>query len=166
MYNNLTNSTAQPQFVGEVAFFEDRLIRRKVSEVNAVLTFGKGLAKGTADQGVILPAATGFRFVGIALRTDTIEKRAGYSLDANNEMGWPALFGDVAVLRRGVVRVKVTSAVTAEAPVYCIHTASAGQTVGDFRADANTDKADIVPGAVFLTSTSGAGTALIAINLP
>lgn len=132
---------------------------------NVIVPFGIGVVRGASDNLIAIPSATGQYFMGIALATDTIEKRAGYSIDSDGIMGWPAR-SVLSYLRRGIVAVPVTTDCVQGGAVYCIHTGGAGQPVGHFRKDANTDKADLVPNAVFWKTLTAAGLGLIRINLP
>lgn len=157
--------TGDKYFEGQLVYTEGAVIRSAISSFAGVLTFGKGVVKGASDGLLTLPSATGFYFLGVAMATDTHEKRDGYSIDANGKMGWPEDY-PVSYVRRGIVAVPVDEAVTQGDPVYCIHTASTGQSVGHFRNDANTDKADLVPGAVFWKTLSAPGIGLVALNLP
>jgi hypothetical protein len=79
-------------------------------------------------------------------------------------MGWPIDY-EMSYLRRGIIAVPVDSDCVQGGPVYCIHTASTGQVAGHFRKDANTDKADLVNGAVFWKTLTAAGIGLIRLNL-
>jgi len=137
----------------------------KVNGFNGVVTFGKGLVRGSADDIATLPSATGQTFVGVAAAINSIEKKAGYSIDADGKMGFPLKFV-MSVAISGVIAVPIDSDCAQGAPVYLIHTASAGQAVGHFRKNANTDKADLVPGAVFETTLAAAGIGLIRLNWP
>lgn len=77
-----------------------------------------------------------------------------------NEMG--------SIMRRGRIWVRVEEAVTAHtSDVYVRHTAGGGGSeIGAFRTDADTASAQQVTNATWLTSTSGAGIAMLEINLP
>lgn len=121
------------------------------------IAFGLGLARiaGT-ERGVALPAATGFAFAGVALHEHR-SPVAGVSRYEQNEA--------VSVMTAGFVMVPVEQAVQPGDPVYLRHTANgAGKDPGQFRKDADTDKADAVPGARFVTKTAGAGLAVIELN--
>lgn len=161
-YNDLTS---YPLYEGKVATYEPPIILTAANKSGAIVAFGKGLTRGSADNQVRIPTATGQTFMGIAVETNTIEKRAGYSIDSNNKMGWPVDY-DLSFIRRGIIVVPVDSDCVQGGAVYVIHTASTGQTPGHFRKDANTDKADLVPNAVFWKTLTAAGIGLIRINLP
>ena len=99
----------------------------------------------------------------------------GATVDETTLLGWalldttrpydaadPIEAGDsVAVLRRGRVWVKTSAAVTAGNPVYV---GNATAQLGDI-ADATGVGLTLCPGARFATSTSGAGLALVEVNL-
>jgi len=162
-YNDLIS--ADPLYEGKVATYEPAIVLTATNKANAVIAFGKGVVRGSADGQVIIPTATGQTFMGIAVETNTIEKRAGYSIDANGKMGWPVNY-DMSFIRRGIIAVPVDSDCVQGGAVYVIHTAGTGQVPGHFRKDANTDKADLVPNAVFWKTLTAAGVGLIRINLP
>lgn len=162
-YNDLLSGDLV--YEGKLATYEPAIVLTGLNKSAAVIAFGKGVVRGSADGQVILPTATGQTFMGIAVETNTIEKRPDYSIDAAGKMGWPVNY-DMSFCRRGVIVVPVDSDCVQGGAVYCIHTASAGQTPGHFRKDANTDKADLVPNAVFWKTLGAAGIGLIRINLP
>jgi len=157
--------TGDKYFEGMPVYTEDVTIRKAISSFAGVIAAGKGVVRGASDGLLTLPAATGFYFLGVAMLSDTYEKRAGFSLDAEGKFGWPEKY-TVSYIRRGVVAVPIDSDVVQGGPVYLIHTASSGQVPGHFRKDANTDKADLVPNAVFWKTLTEAGVGLIALNLP
>lgn len=163
-YNYLTRSGAQLQYRGDYATAEG-VTPLTGTGPNAIVPFGIGLVRGASDDVLAIPSATGQRFMGISVSTNTIEKRAGYSIDGDGIMGWPAQ-SVLTYLRQGIICVPVASDCVQGAPVYVIHTAGSGQPVGHFRKDANTDKADLVPDAVFWRTLAAAGLGLIRINLP
>lgn len=130
-------------------------------ESSAALPFGVGVAQGTADNECKLPAATGFKFKGITLHTHRVDTAtlAGAGAIAAGESG--------PLITQGEVWVPVEGAVTAGNQAFCRFSANGGNTqLGAFRADADTAHADAVAGSVFRTSTTGAGLALLAINIP
>ena len=123
-YNDLIS--ADPLYEGKVATYEPAIVLTATNKANAVIAFGKGVVRGSADGQVIIPTATGQTFMGIAVETNTIEKRAGYSIDANGKMGWPVNY-DMSFIRRGIIAVPVDSDCVQGGAVYVIHTAGTGQ---------------------------------------
>ena len=131
------------------------------------IPFGRGLAQGLTDSGAVLPSATGFAFQGIS-----IARAKGRPRD--NTVS-PPVTGDaeykeddaVAVLRKGRIWVVPEDAVTPASDVYVRHTAGiAGETVGRFRTDADSAKADQVSNARWITSASADALAVLEINTP
>lgn len=157
--------TEEKYFEGMPAYTEDVTIRHAINGYAGVIAAGKGVVRGSTEGVLTLPSATGFVFLGVAMLSDTVEKREGYSLDADSKFGWPQKYM-TSYVRRGVVAVPIDSDCVWGDPVYCIHTASTGQVPGHFRKNANTDKADLVPNAVFWKTLTAAGVGLIALNLP
>ena len=105
--------------------------------------------------------ATGQDCVGILVHTQAQEN--------------PALTGDLgvdllevaSVLRRGRIWVRVEEAVSVGDPVFFRHTAGAGGSeIGAFRNDADTASCDQLAGAAWLQGSSGAGVALLEVNIP
>lgn len=105
------------------------------------------------------PAATAdvtARAYGVALRDETRKHTTGY--ETNDQ---------VTFLRRGRVWVTVEDAVVGGAAAFVRFTVEAPDLqLGTFRSDADTDKAVALPGAVFRSSASAGGLAILEINLP
>lgn len=131
---------------GQIADLNPKDIGSFIAEVD--INFGYPCVRGTADNEVKLPTATGDTFVGVACYTN-----ASYS---TNENGYAAT-EVLSVLRSAYVWVKVNVAVAVADPVFFIHTGDVGQ----FRNDADTDKADAITGATFETAAALGGIALI-----
>lgn len=125
-------------FEGQLLYPKDTDIWPADNEDSVILVFGRLVVWGTAEQGVILPVDANSAPAGIAMATDTIEKRLGYSLNDDGDMGYP-LKHRVSLVRKGVIGVKVTQSVTRSSPVFWIHTPAANtiQRKGHFRADAS-----------------------------
>lgn len=157
--------TGPKYFEGMPAYTEEVTIRHAHSTFDGVIAAGKGVIRGAADETLTLPSATGGYFLGVAMLSDTYEKREGYSIDADGKFGWPENY-TVSYVRRGVIAVPIDSDCVQGGAVYLIHTASTGQVPGHFRKDADTDAADLVPNAVFWKTLTEAGVGLIALNLP
>jgi len=150
-------------FEGMPAYTEDVTIRHAHSTFDGVIAAGKGVVKGSTDETLTIPNESGMYFLGVAMLSDTYEKRDGFSIDAAGKFGWPKNY-TVSYVRRGVIAVPIDSDCATGGPVYVIHTASTGQTPGHFREDAT--GADLVPNAVFWKTLTAAGIGLIALNLP
>lgn len=148
-------ATALP---GQIAYpmFPRRVHTRNVVQVGGI-AFGLFVAR-QADGKVKLPTtgtevtATG---EGFALRDPTKEySSAGYD---NGDL--------VPVMRSGYVWVETEGAVTEEGAVYARHTANGGNTtLGKTRGDTDSGNAAAVPNARFISSTAGAGMALVEVR--
>ena len=68
------------------------------------------------------------------------------------------------VIRSGRVWVNVEGAVTAGNQPYARYAVGTGSVLGAFRADADTSSAALVPNARFVTSTTGAGLAVVEVD--
>lgn len=86
------------------------------------------------------------------------------SQEVTNAVGpeWP-INSAFPTLKKGRVYVAVEDAVTAGLPVFVRFQAG---NVGGFRSDVDGVNAVALPGAKFVTSTTGAGIAIIELNLP
>lgn len=125
---------------------------------SAAIEYGKGVAIA-ADGTVAKPAATGFLFGGVALYSDN------KSVD-NSGVAQYEQYDPVPALRKGRVWVYAEQAVDPTAAVYLRHTTNAALVPGDFRTDADTARADLVAGARWVSTTVGAGMAILEINAP
>jgi hypothetical protein len=140
-------------YEGQVTSLESVVVRTGVNgdSTNNILIFGRALAKGSGDRDLILPVDANSILTGIAIATDTFEKRSGYSLNSDSDMGYP-LYQPVSYLVRGVIGVKVVQSVTPASPVFWIHNPQTGQRKGQFRADADTNRAVQITNARFMRS--------------
>lgn len=127
-------------FEGQLLYPKDSDIWAADNEDSVILVFGRLLAWGATEQGVLLPVDANSAPAGIAMATDTIEKRLGYSLNTDGDMGYP-LKHRVSLVRKGVIGVRVVQAVTRSSPPFWIHNPQTGQRKGQFRADADTNRA-------------------------
>ena len=71
-----------------------------------------------------------------------------------------------SVLRRGRIWVAVEEAITVGDDVYFRHTSGTGTEIGAFRNDADTATCDQITNAEWLQGSTGAGVALLEINIP
>lgn len=162
-YEDLTEG--QKYYPGSTPFLEGALIRHGINGQGGIIPFGYGLVRGDGDELVEIPKETGQTFIGVATKTDSIERREGYSLDSDGRMGWPEAHS-LSHYRRGVVAVYIDTACTKDAPAFLIHTADGpSQVPGHFAATALGGDADAVA-AVFATTLTAPGIGLIEINLP
>ena len=130
---------------------------------SGAIPFGRSVVKVTGeDDGVILPSATGQKFVGVSVLTQVEEQVLTTGVVEYDDKD------PINVMRKGKIWVYVEEAVDPDTDsVYFRHTAGAGGSViGRFRTDADTATADAVPNARFVTSTTAAGIAVIEINNP
>lgn len=137
---------------GQIADMGPRSIGGYAAEVE--VGFGIGVIQGTTDLQCKLPAATGFKLLGVTTHSHAREQDAATQADMVN------------VMRQGAVYVRVEQAVAAGDPAFVRHTANgAGKTPGRFRKDADADKADAIAGR-YRTSAAAEGLAILEINLP
>jgi len=129
------------------------------------IPWGRAVVVGASadDQSAKLPTATGQKFRGVADRLPSTSDPS--AADAGNQ-GKVAPFMEFSAVYEGQILVEVDMAVAVGDPVYFRHTTAGGgaDDVGTFRKDADTNKADAITGAVFETSTSGAGLAVISLQ--
>jgi hypothetical protein len=153
-------------------FYPGKLINAAESEIytgyntdTVILPFGSALVKGTGDQDLLLPVNGSSVLMGIAYATDTFEMRAGYSLNADNKMGYP-ISSLVSYIRKGVVAVLIDGAVTAGQTGWWRHTAAGAERKGTWRGDADTSDAVQVLQSRFLESGVAGDIVPLSINLP
>ena len=115
--------------------------------------------QANGDDAVKAPAATG----DITNLTKGIVLLA-YSQEVTDDASpvWPQNSA-LPVLQKGEAYVAVEDAVAAGNPVFARHAAG---NLGAFRSDADGGDATLVPSAVFKSSTTGAGIAIVEINRP
>lgn len=123
----------------------------------AAISFGYGLA--ILSTGLIaIPSATGFTPAGIAVqKNNAVLNASGLAQYAIGEA--------ISILRKGRIWVYSEQAVNPTLPVYLRHTTNVALLAGDFRVDADTARADVLAGAKWLNVTTGAGLALLEINI-
>lgn len=124
---------------------------------DVALDAGLGVCKGTDTESVKLPTTEGNvtgSFGGIALYNASQMPRTANRYAATDA---------VPVLKRGRVWVQTEATIADDAAIYCIYDAT---NRGKFRADADTNRAGLVPSAKCIKGVTGAGLALIEINLP
>ncbi|MCC5636315.1 hypothetical protein LC593_10685 [Nostoc sp. CHAB 5844] len=153
-------------YEGQIANLELAIIRTGVNAdaTNGILTFGRALVKGAGDKDLILPMDANSLLIGIAIASDTFEKRSGFSINGDGDLGYPLNWA-VSYLVRGVIGVKVVQNVTPASPVFWIHTPQSGQRKGQFRADADTNRAVQITNARFMKSGTAGSVVPLSINL-
>lgn len=121
----------------------------------AAVPFGTGLQNLTATPGIVTAPASAANgvFAGVALHVHAKEQ------DASGVAGY-ADEDTVSTLRRGRVWVQVADAVVLNSAAYVV---CGGGTAGQFT---DASSSNLATGGVFRTATSGAGLALLEINLP
>jgi hypothetical protein len=153
-------------YAGMIADAGDKDTGNKIA--TSAVPFGCGVVKRAAPADTVeqcgVPTATAdvtARPRGIAVKD---ESRRG------PQSGFPGGYelGDsVTYVKRGRVWVAVEGAVAQDSSAFCRFAAGGGGTVlGAWRADADTATAVAFPTAVFRTSTTGAGFAIVEVNLP
>lgn len=128
----------------------------------AAIPFGVALVKGTNDDDAKLPtgASVTADFIGIARHT-----HAYMNYDLAGTSGIPAN-GVLTVAKKGRYLVAVEAAVTKGALAFFRIAANGGNTqLGAWRGDADTASA-VSSGFRFGSSTTGAGLAVLDLNLP
>ncbi len=138
-------------YEGQIANLESAIIRT-------------GVNADSTNNILVFPVDANSVFMGIAVATDTFEKRTDYSLNDDNDMGYP-LYQPVSYLVRGVIGVKIQQNVTPASAVYWIHNPQTGQKKGQWRADADTNRAVLVSNARFLRSGAAGSVVPLSINL-
>lgn len=99
--------------------------------------------------------------LGIATSSKTFED--GPAKEADGRVGYPVQYV-VNILRRGRIWVYTHEAVSVGDVVRVFHSAAPGKTVGRFGKTATAGKTAVLSNAEFLSSTTGAGLAIVEIN--
>ena len=151
---------------GAIAFADDIVAGPLKNTTGALVPFGLGVVKGSGDLNFALPASKSNKFQGVV-----IQRQFGNNSSLTVPQGSPGVADtDIATIgSQGVFVVPVEGAVTKGGDVFVRFATSANDGTltqkGKFRADADTntsvDTAAKVAGAKFLSSTSGAGNALV-----
>lgn len=140
---------------------------------DAAIGFGLGLVyDGEVTDGrskLALPSATGFTFAGISVFTHKQNTGGDSGLGdlTTDEVARYAIGDDITYGKKGRFVVWSESAVEPGDAVFLRHTANgAGTAPGQFRVDADTDGADQIARAQWVTKITAAGLVVLEINLP
>lgn len=129
-------------------------------EASAEIPFGVAVGQGLNDDGCLLLAATTDKIIGVATRS--------HAYEVDRELGDIGLKpgATVGVLDHGQVWVHVETAVTPKSDVYIRAVAAGAEKPGAFRASADgTDTINASKWCRFLTSTAGAGYAVVSFDV-
>lgn len=149
---------------GQLSDIRDNTIGTYINETNATLAFGNVVvynSAGTVANSAKTIAATGDTVLGVNVLTYVDET----ALDANSRPG----VKDEQVLNvanEGAVAVYVTGAVSPTSPVRVFYSASGTGYAGRFAHAFVSGKTVRLSNARFLTSTAGAGLAILELNGP
>lgn len=152
-YNDQENIPAVKGGLADSAF-HDIVGRRAAVDIN----FGLGLIKTVTEGLAALPSSAGQKFEGIAIQSlKDIPRSTGIALYEIDE--------EFPVLKKGRVWVHSEQAVNPTLAVFMRHSGTG--TPGDFRIDIDTANAiDVSAVASWVSTTAGAGLALLEINVP
>ena len=158
-------STYPDRFVaGQVANTGCCERRTRLNVSGDVIGFGCAVVQSpTVEDGALLPSSTNTNILGVAERK-YMHENAYFS--AAQYLGYPDDV-DFNIVREGDVVVYVEEAISLGDAVYCRHTANgAGKLYkGQFRNDADTSNCFQITNAKWLTATTGAGLAVLSLNL-
>lgn len=133
-------------FVGQFADLQlTNVFSRSVE--TAEIDFGLAVVRGTADDQCILPSTTGQFFLGITARTI-----AGTADTAGDRKYQPNESANI--LDEGVIYAICEDGCTPGDVVYFRHTTGTGTVIGALRTDADTASADLIPNAIWETTTA------------
>lgn len=148
---------------------------RAIQETLAIKEGGNETLSGVMHfafvTAVIIPAQTstnGTITVGTGTSIGPIHKLvAGISMyDATREPEAFQQYEDVSLVRKGRVVVDAEAAVTEGMPVYVRFVATGNEVRGTMRGAPDANDCALLPGARWVTSTSGAAKAVVEIDLP
>lgn len=158
-----TDYSYQPTaaIAGQLTHSGTRDLRSRVNKSTVVVPYGRGVV-ASGEDGCALPSASTNTFIGVTARIYQYEDR----LDSTNNQGY-GIDRDASILIKGCIAVEVEEAVSEGQPVFCRFAPSGGNTVlGRFRNDADTNTCLAVPSARWEKGTTGAGIAILELNLP
>ena len=149
---------------GQLSDIRNNTVVTRINETAVVLPFGNGLvydSTGTDGLGAKTISATGDTFLGVNVLTYVDET----ALDGDSR---PGVKVDQAlnVVSEGAVAVYVTGAVTPASPVRVLYSASGTGKAGQFSHAFASGKTVRLSNARFLSSTTGAGIAVLELNGP
>lgn len=127
----------------------------------ATIPFGRAVVKNagaySTDQGCRLPSVASQIFMGVVCRIHS-------AVDPTNAGAGVKPFGMVDAMYQGEIIVEVDEAVAVGDDAFFRFTASATAAVGTFRNDADTATCDAISGGKFVSSTTGAGLAVLRLK--
>ena len=133
-------------FVGQLADLQlTNVFSRSVE--TAEIDFGLAVVRGTADDQCKLATATGGKFLGLTVRT--IAGTADTAGARKYQVGESA-----NILDEGVIYAICEDGCVPGDTVYFRHTAAGAEVLGALRTDADTSDADLIPNAVWETTTA------------
>jgi hypothetical protein len=149
--------------LGQIADLTSSVKRSYCTETK--LRFGQAVVYGTDPETQIkTPSATGQKFAGITVALWTMEQQL---LSAPTTSYGGYLDEVVAnIISRGSIWVRVNVDVTVNDPVYFVHTNVNSTLIGNFRNNAGTSEADLVPTGVFRKTAKAGELSIVEINLP
>lgn len=139
----------------------DAAMRSSISRANeetAAVGYGLGVMFGTdPETQFLLPASTGFEFAGILVHSHARE---------DVEAVGPVEGELTELVRKGRLWVTVEETIVTTDDVFLRHTVNGGLDPGGWRKDLDTDKADQITQAKWLTGASAGELAQLEINYP
>lgn len=149
---------------GLIADATDYDVRTGINETDAVIPFGVVVVvdgAGTSGDAVKLAASDSTLALGITADSYTFET----TKDANGRPGYPDQ-ATVNVVTEGVVLMYSEEAVAVGDEVHVRHTTASTNYAGYVRKTAVSGKTSLLANAKFVSKTSGAGLAAVAIDGP
>lgn len=142
--------------------------RPKVAEsfiAESIIRYGQAVVAGTnPDRQVITPSAAGQTFMGISIAIWQIEQQLNSYPTASSGLYVQEMV--LPVLRRGAIWVRVNTDVEVNDPVYMVYANIDPTLIGNFRNDAGTLEADLIPNALFRKAAKAGELSVVEINMP
>lgn len=150
-------------FAGMPGETGDYLSRAYLNKEATAIPAGIGVVEGAAVGQCLLPAAAADKIAGIVV--NSYARNPGDS--GSSLTGTQAIMPDAVanVMQSGAIWVVVEEAVAITDDVYMRHATGTGTQLGAFRNDGDTNTCRQVKGARFLSATTGAGVALLWIDV-
>jgi hypothetical protein len=129
------------------------------------IRFGQGVVFGAnPDNQVITPSLSTQVFAGISIGIWTIEQQITAYPTTSQGMYIAGMI--IPVMRRGAIWVRVNIDVNINDPVYMVYANADPALIGNFRNNAGTSEAVLVPTGIFRKSATAGNLAVVELNLP
>ena len=144
--------------LGTLSGTQNAVQRGWVLEDATSVPVGRGVVYDASNDQIMLPSATGQKFMGVAIIDPTV-----LEIGASSYVTGDRILTTVDCPQGAWV--ETTEAVAPDDPVYLQHTTNSGRAPGTFRTDSDSSNADLQTGCKW-AGVYDSGLALLILNLP